>query len=180
MKPACVLKACLALAVAVLMPTAALCQGPGACSSPQYRQFDFWVGDWEVFEKDATTSSAHVRVERILDGCVLREHYEDKSGTVGESFTIYNAARKLWHQTWVTNRGRLLTIEGGQKAGSMVLAGSYYTGEGQEVRVRGTWTPTKDGVRESAVTSTDAGKTWKPWFDLMFQPRHRRSSRGLP
>src|ERR1700758_4481159 len=65
------------------------------CSSPEYRQFDFWVGDWDVFEKDAATSIAHVRVDRILDGCVLREHYEDKTGAVGESFTIYDTGRKL-------------------------------------------------------------------------------------
>ena len=26
-------------------------------------------------------------------------------------------------------------------------------------------------VRESAVTSSDAGKTWQPWFDLSFRPR---------
>ncbi len=25
-------------------------------------------------------------------------------------------------------------------------------------------------VRETAVTSTDKGKTWKPWFDLVFRP----------
>jgi ketosteroid isomerase-like protein len=36
--------------------------------------------------------------------------------------------------------------------------------------VRGTWTPAGDGVREVAVTSEDHGKSWKPWFDLMFRP----------
>ncbi len=36
--------------------------------------------------------------------------------------------------------------------------------------VRGTWHPVNGGVREIGVTSTDAGKTWKPWFDLVFRP----------
>jgi ketosteroid isomerase-like protein len=149
------------------------------CTAPEYKQFDFWLGDWDVFDQGATTSSARVRVDRILDGCVLREQYHDPTGTVGESFTIYDSARRLWHQTWVTNRGRLLTIEGDAHDSSLVLAGAYYRGNGEEVRVRGTWTPQGNNVRESAVTSSDSGKTWQPWFDLTFKP-HAPSADHAP
>lgn len=158
----------LALSISRAFPQTA---GPLSCTLPEYRQFDFWIGDWDVFEPDSSTSTAHVRVDRILGGCVLREHYEDNTGTVGESFTTYDIGRKLWHQTWVTNRGRLLTIEGSAQGGAMLLAGSYYRDNGQEIRVRGTWAPMGSNVRESAVTSSDAGKNWKPWFDLSFRPR---------
>ena len=160
------------LAVA-LLTTGATCAHAhdSPCSSPAYRQFDFWLGDWDLYEKGANSSTARVRVDRILDGCVLREHYEDKTGAVGESFTTYDTGRKLWHQTWVTNRARLLTIEGRPQDGSMVLTGAYYLEDGNEVRVRGIWTPVNDGVRESAVISDDAGKIWKPWFDLLFKHR---------
>jgi len=150
---------------------------PLPCTSPEYRQFDFWIGDWAVFEADSITSAAHVRVDRILGGCVLREHYEDSTDLIGESFTTYDTARKLWHQTWVTNHGRLLTIEGGQENGSMVLTGAYYGNNNEEVRVRGTWTPIGSGVREWAVTSSDSGRTWKPWFDLSFR-RRTESQKG--
>jgi ketosteroid isomerase-like protein len=144
-----------------------------ACTAPEYHQLDFWVGDWDVFDVGSTSSSAHVRVDRILGGCVLHERYEDESGMRGESFSIYDAGRKLWHQTWVTTRGQLLTIEGGLENGSMHLAGAYFRDNGQEVRVRGVWTPEGSTVRESAVISSDAGKTWQPWFDLSFRPRKR-------
>ena len=53
----------------------------------------------------------------------------------------------------------------------MVLTGAYYRDNGDEVQVRGTWKPMPDGVQETAVTSLDAGKSWKPWFDLRFRPR---------
>ncbi|HZU23837.1 MAG TPA: nuclear transport factor 2 family protein, partial [Terriglobales bacterium] len=46
-----------------------------------------------------------------------------------------------------------------------------YLENGDEVRVRGIWSPMGSNVRETAVTSSDAGKTWKPWFDLVFRPR---------
>jgi len=172
-----------ALAVLALAASALCARAQGTpargCASPEYRQFDFWLGDWEVFDTGSTSKSADVRVDSILDGCVLREHYEDEAGQVGESFTVFDAGRKVWHQTWVTNRGRLLTIEGALQNGSIVLTGAYYLDNAKEVRVRGTWTRVADGVRETAVTSTDAGKTWKPWFDLSFRKRKEPRRLGL-
>ena len=142
-----------------------------ACAAPEYRQFDFWVGDWDAYDFDNSQKVvAHLRVDPILDGCVLREDYKGTDGHQGQSFTIYDATRRVWHQTWVTNRGQLLTIEGTLQNGEMILNGADRTTEGIERHVRGVWKPEKDGVRESAVTSTDGGKTWKPWFDIMFRP----------
>ncbi|MBA3913323.1 MAG: hypothetical protein H0X25_05595 [Acidobacteriales bacterium] len=140
------------------------------CSAPEYKQFDFWVGDWDVFEIGGKAPVAHVKVDRLLDGCAIHERYEDTDGLAGESFSIYDASRKLWHQTWVTNHGQLLVIEGGLEKGSMVLSGVDRADDGRQRRVRGTWTPDEHGVRETAVRSLDGGKTWRPWFDLEFRP----------
>jgi len=143
---------------------------PAPCLAPEYRQFDFWVGDWDAFDSDdPKTKVARTRVVLILDGCVLREDYEDTNGLKGESFTIYDSSRKVWHQSWVTNRGKLLVIEGKLQTGEMVLSGVDHAVAGRTL-VRGTWKPVDGGVRETAVTSTDGGKTWKPWFDLLFRP----------
>jgi hypothetical protein len=46
---------------------------PAACTAREYRQFDFWVGDWDAFDFDnPTTKVARTQVDLILDGCVLR------------------------------------------------------------------------------------------------------------
>jgi ketosteroid isomerase-like protein len=141
-----------------------------SCVAPEYKQFDFWIGDWNAYDADNPDKVvAHLRVNAILDGCVLREEYKGTDGHEGQSFTIYDATRKVWHQTWVTNSGRLLTIEGTFQNNGMVLSGADQTADGTERRVRGVWKPEKDGVRESAVTSIDGGKTWKPWFDIIFR-----------
>ncbi len=92
---------------------------------------------------------------------------------IGQSFSIYDATRKVWHQSWVTNRGELLVIEGGIRAGEMVLSGVDRTKDGKSRRVRGTWKPVEGGVRETALRSTDGGKTWNLWFDLVFRPHKR-------
>jgi DICT domain-containing protein len=105
----------------------------------------------------------------LLVGCVLREKYSGADGNQGQSLRIYDISRRVWHQTWVTNRGELLTIEGTFQYGAMTLSGADRTADGKERRVRGVWKPENGGVRETAVTSTDGGKTWKPWFDLNFR-----------
>jgi hypothetical protein len=144
---------------------------PAACSAPEYHQFDFWAGDWDAFDFDnPLTLVARTRVDRLLDGCVLLEGYQDTNGQHGESFSIYDASRKLWHQSWVTNHGKLLVIEGKMQSGEMVLSGVEHTPEGKQKLVRGVWKPVPDGVRETGVTSLDGGKTWTPWFDLVFRP----------
>jgi hypothetical protein len=141
-----------------------------SCAAPEYHQFDFWLGDWDSFDVGGTTKVARLRVDSILDGCVLLENYEGADGHKGQSFSIYDASRKVWHQTWVTNRGELLMIEGAKQGDAMTLSGSDRTKEGAERLVRGVWKPENGGVRETAVTSTDGGKTWTPWFDIIFQP----------
>jgi ketosteroid isomerase-like protein len=142
-----------------------------SCAGPEYRSFDFWMGDWKAFDADNPAKAvAHTRVDRILDGCVLLEDYEGTDGSHGESFTIYDASRQVWHQSWVTNHGVVLVIEGKLQSGEMVLSGVSHPSDGKEKFVRGVWKPVTGGVRETAVTSTDGGKTWNPWFDLMFRP----------
>ena len=142
---------------------------PVPCSTPEYHQLDFWVGDWDAFESGSASPVARTKVDRILDGCVLREDYQDATGHKGQSFTIYDASRKVWHQTWVTNRGELLMIEGKVEGNDIVLSGSDRTRGGKQRLVRGTWRPIAGGVREFAARSLDGGKTWKEWFDITFR-----------
>jgi hypothetical protein len=70
------------------------------CASPAFHQFDFWIGDWAVFDVESPAKVAHARIDSILDGCVIREDYQATDGHQGQSFTIYDTARDLWHQSW--------------------------------------------------------------------------------
>ena len=145
---------------------------PGNCWDAAYHQFDFWTGDWDVFDVGNSTKVAHARIDSILEGCVLREDYRNKNGHEGQSVTIYDSSRKLWHQTWVTSDGVLLEIEGRFENNEMVLSGKNQKGE----LVRGAWQPMNGGVRESVQKSADDGRTWNPWFDIMFRPAHQVAS----
>lgn len=147
------------------------------CAEPERRQFDFWAGDWDTFEtNDARTVVARDRVEVILDGCVLREVYEGADGLQGESYSIWDASRKLWSHTWVTNRGQLAVLEGRWENDRMVLVGPEVTSGGKK-HLRVVWRLADGGVRETAEVSTDLGRTWAPLFDIVFR---RRGSSSAP
>jgi hypothetical protein len=54
---------------------------PNSCTPTEYRQFDFWIGDSDVFDvNNLTVRVARVRVDRILDSCVLREDHQGANG----------------------------------------------------------------------------------------------------
>lgn len=163
--------ACLAAFAGPAVMAVAADSGKSVCAAPEYREFNYWAGDWDAFDMDDPGKPvARTRVNLILNGCVLLENYDGTNGLQGRSFTIYDASRKTWHQTWVTTKGQLLTIEGAIHAGEMTLTGVDRTASGEERRVRVAWKPVEGGVRETAVTSIDAGKTWTSWFDLVFRP----------
>ena len=98
------------------------------CSAPSHRDFDFWIGTWEVQIPNGTVVGQNT-IRSVLGGCVLHEKYTTTSGAYeGESFNMYDAGRGVWHQTWVDNGGLLLRIEGGLQDGSMVLQGETVDG----------------------------------------------------
>lgn len=145
-----------------------------SCRSAEYRQFDFFVGDWDAYDAGKPSGiRARNRVDLILGGCVVREDYDGRNGLHGQSFSLYDAARRRWHQSWVTNRGELLLLDGGMRDGRMVLTGTHRAADGTSALIRGIWYRQGADVRETATRSTDGGKTWKPLFDIVFRA-HRR------
>lgn len=150
-------------------------QPPDPCATPEARQFDFWIGDWDVFVPSGKLAGTN-RIERIY-GCVLHESW--KSDRIeGQSFNRFDAERAVWHQTWVDNTGSLLLLEGGLRDGAMVLGDANVPGRKpgavvNEVR----WTRNDDGsVRQHWRTTKDGGKTWETAFD----GKYVRSGRPQP
>ena len=147
---------------AVLNSATAVAAAP--CTGPEYRAFDFWLGDWQVHKPDGTLAG-HNRITREYDGCVIHEHYTTDHGYSGESLNIYDASRKVWHQTWVDNSGLLLTLEGGMHAGAMVLQGQTVDADGKITRQRITWTPNPDGSVRQLWQATNRKGAWITSFD---------------
>lgn len=141
------------------------------CASSEFRQFDFFVGDWDTYDVAAAAQLvARNNVTVTLGGCVLHEVYEQGDGLVGESFSLYDVSRAMWHQSWFTNRGQLLLLDGRWEHGRMVLTGTEPAADGAASLLRGIWRPEGTAVRETAERSSNGGRTWKPMFDILFRP----------
>jgi hypothetical protein len=161
-----------ALMLATVSASRQTAQAP--CSEPEYHQFDFLLGDWNAYDVGRPTLKARNSVTRMLDGCAVREVYRRLDGYVGESISIYDVARRTWHQSWATNRGELLLLDGGMTSGAMVLIAHEAPVNGLAPLLRGVWRQQRDGsVRETADRSTDGGAHWAPVFDIEF--RHAAS-----
>jgi hypothetical protein len=141
-------------------PPAAPCQEGGS-----YADFDFWVGEWDVFQADGRQAGTN-QIEKSERGCLLVESWKGASGSTGTSVNFYDPARTSWRQLWVSMDGTVIEIEGGLRDGSMVLEGSLIGRGGGSQPFRGTWTPNDDGsVRQHFEISEDGGRTWATWFD---------------
>lgn len=138
------------------------------CATAEYRQFDFWLGDWEVRNPAGELVGRNTITSR-LDGCALHEHWRGASGSVGESLNAYDRRTGTWHQSWVSAAGMVLRLEGAWRDGSMVLEGQLIE-DGTFQLQRITWTPAGDGsVRQVWEQSADGGATWTTAFDGIYR-----------
>jgi len=150
---------------------------PPSCQSAEHRQFDFWVGDWEVRTADGKLAGTN-RIERILNDCVLLENWQGSKGSAGKSFNMYFGRDKTWRQTWVDGNGGRLDLSGGLDGSDMVLAGEMPGRDGSSVRHEIRWTPLEDGRVKQYWRVLPAGKDkWQDAF-VGFYSRKAEAPRG--
>jgi hypothetical protein len=137
---------------------------------PEARQFDFWVGEWDVTTADSKVAGRN-RIELILDGRALQEHWTGTGGVAGTSLNLFDTEAKKWRQFWIDGTGGSLQLTGGLVDGRMVLEG---TGKeaGKTLHDRITWTPNPDGsVRQLWERSEDNRATWFVVFDGLYRKK---------
>lgn len=140
---------------------------PPSCTGSEYRQFDFWLGEWNVFTPDGKLAGTS-RIGRITEGCAVLENWSGQGGITGKSLNVYDAADRQWHQCWVDSSGSKALLDGSFAAGKMILEATTADPKrpGIEITQRITWSKNADGsVRQLWDTSEDGGKSWTVAFD---------------
>ncbi|MEO8453383.1 MAG: tetratricopeptide repeat protein, partial [Gemmatimonadota bacterium] len=100
------------------------------------REFDFWIGTWDVRPNGQPTAPAATNIITLEhDGCVIHESWS-APGSTGQSFNIYDSSVDKWNQTWVDNSGGLHEYWGNLKDGNMLYEGSLAPLPGTTTRVR--------------------------------------------
>jgi len=148
---------------------------PCKCCSVEYHQFDFWIGEWDVFNPKGVLVGTN-KIETIQDSCGLKENWKGQKGGSGTSYNFYDRKTERWNQLWLDNNGGNLQLTGKFSDGSMVLESRELYSEKKKTayRERITWTGNADGtVRQHWQRTTDDGKTWATVFDGLYKRKQK-------
>jgi hypothetical protein len=139
-----------------------------ACAQPEHRQFDFWIGEWNLtWGKDSRGTNS---ISFALDRCVVVENFDGAPSIPlkGMSVSTFNARSGKWQQTWVDNQGGYLDFVGEFKDGRMVLQRKAML-NGKEIMQRMVfYNITKDQLDWNWERSQDEGKTWQPLWQIHY------------
>lgn len=162
-----------ASAVALAFVAAASAQQPQApppaCVAPEFRAFDFWLGDWSVFNAQSGEQVGENLVAATHEGCAIRESWSGADGVRGESLTYFDPVDGKWRQRWVSSGygGYALEIDGAAgEPGRMTLAGTlHFYSRRQATQLRITWMA-HGGTKLVQTFETRDPETgeWKEWF----------------
>lgn len=134
------------------------------CQAPEYRQFDFWIGEWEVYNPSGV-KVGDSRIERIIGSCVLLENYSGRKGYEGKSFNVYDASAKQWKQFWVDNGGAVLEFSGTFRADTLEYRATTKESAGTKLHRLSFYPLAPDSVRQLWEQSTNGGANWGVAFD---------------
>ena len=137
-----------------------------ACASPEFTQFDFWIGDWNLTYNDTLHATNHI--EKIMGGCTVQENFHDPNTNFnGKSWSVYNKNYNQWQQTWVDDQGGYIALTGGIQGDSMVLTTAEKTvpanisPTGKMINRMIYHNITNDSFDWEWESSTNDGSTWK-------------------
>ena len=143
-----------------------------ACCSDEYKQFDFWVGDWVVYSQAEMVGFN--KITKIEGECILRENWKSVvSSHTGSSYNFYDRRDKKWKHYWMGNDGAAVLLKGEFRDGKMILIGDEYRDDkNNRIINKMTWTPNPDGtVRQLWEQSKDGGQAFSVLFDGLYRKR---------
>ena len=103
-------------------------QTTSACSTENHQKFDFWVGDWNVYDTLNNKVGENLII-KLEDGCIINEHWKSTNGSTGRSYNYYNTVDSTWNQLWIDNQGSNLVLKGKSEPNKMILKSELIPGQ---------------------------------------------------
>lgn len=143
-----------------------------ACASAvePRRRFDFWVGEWDVYNPQGV-KVGESRIESLERGALIMENWDNTRGGTGKSMNFVDPEDGLWKQVWVDQSGSVVRYSGAWENGALRLSGTVTGPNGKGVLSRCSFTPVDGGVRQLIERSADNGATWAVYFDGHYRPK---------
>jgi hypothetical protein len=135
------------------------------------RQFDFWLGEWEVFNLQGQKVGTSV-IQQVADGCGLLENWAGALGGAGKSINFFDTTTGKWHQYWIGADAVPLRYSGTFSDNAMRFTTDPSTGKDASTIGRLTFFRLDENtVRQFSEQSTDNGKTWTTEYDFKYVRR---------
>lgn len=159
---------------------ASLCKSQNKpCSGPVYRQFDFWVGEWEAYGKNGK-KAGDSKISLILDSCIVLEEWTsvpvvNSTTYAGKSFNTYNATTNQWQQTWVDNVGGSTEYLQGTFIDNSIIFKTNpfpFSKDTMALRQLTFYNLGKDKVRQLGEISKNKGQSWLTEYDLEYRRKN--------
>jgi hypothetical protein len=150
---------------------------PANCDTPQHHQFDFWVGEWQVFDARTRQLVALDRVEKHSQGCIIQQNMTFLTDLYRRPGVKYRLAGigvnrfdgEAWLQMWADNQWGAIFLRGSLDAhGAMVLV-SVIPSRNRDVKL--VYEREADGtVRNLQYVAPAGSGKWVKYGDLIYRP----------
>jgi hypothetical protein len=147
------------------------------CDTPQHHQFDFWVGDWQVFDAKTNQLVAFDHVEKHSHGCIVQQNLTMvtdlyRRQDVGYRMTGIGVNRfdgESWLELWADNQWGAIVLRGMPGAGKAMVLTTIIPSRNRDLRLE--WEKRPDGSVRALqyVAPTGSGK-WELYGDLIYRP----------
>lgn len=130
-------------------------------SLPAAHHFDFYVGEWSMWNGDQVEKQ--LSVKSALDGHGISVNSTDpRTGeSVAMSTFVYDPAKDVWRQAWISREGLVITLEGGLDGDAIVLEMTAQNGAPAS-GARSVFSDIRaDGFTYQWQESKDGGKSWE-------------------
>ena len=137
---------------------------------PSARDFDFWLGTWDV-RWGADGERGRNVVTRTFGGYVVEERFDGRPGVdmTGMSVSVFDEHRGLWRQTWVDDAGTYFALEGGMAGDELhLLCRDHNTPEAQAVFRMRFFDIAPDGLTWAWERSLDGERTFEERWRLAY------------
>ncbi|HZY81910.1 MAG TPA: hypothetical protein VFE50_20440 [Cyclobacteriaceae bacterium] len=137
---------------------------------PEAKQFDFWLGEWDVHPTaNMSALAGYNKITRAAEGCLIVESWTSAGPHSGMSLNYYDPATRLWNQKWVGSGQDIQEFTDGVYADNMMRF--KFVGrnpDGTTFQGRLTFTNMNGKVRQHSERTNDNGSTWQTIYDFTY------------
>lgn len=140
-------------------------------NDPHSREFDFWIGEWQVYVTGTNSYAGHSLIQKISGGCALLENWQS-AVSEGKSLNFVDDSTNKWKQVWVGSyaMGKQDFVNGEYRDSAMRF--TFETKDAQGHKQIGRFIFYNQGpqqVRQFNEISSDGGKTWVTSYDFTYK-----------